>query len=689
MAARLDDSCRFLKGVGPRRAEGLERLGIFTVEDLLLHLPRTYYDRRQLLTVSQLRPDTLACVRVRVESLQARSPWRGRSLLRALTRDDTGTLRVVWFNNWAREVLQPGNQVVLCGPVQGRPGRLEMQHPEFERVDGEAQELVHAGRIVPLYGLTQGLPQKWLRGLVRRTLETHAGAVHEVLPPRVRGDWPDRARALQDVHFPDDEALASRGRRRLAFEELFFLQLLLARRRAQAQSGPARQPLRLERGLHERYLTLLPFQLTGAQRRVLDEICADLGSGRWMRRLVQGDVGAGKTVLAAAALFLVVGNGRQGVLMAPTEALAIQHAERLVAPCAALGVRLGLLVGSRGERDKDEVRARMASGDVDLVVGTHAVIQEGVRWARLGLAVVDEQQRFGVLQRGALQRGEERPHVLVLTATPIPRSLALTLFGDLDVSRLDEKPPGRRPVATHLVPPSRRDDMLQFVRREVEAGRQAYVVLPLIEESDKVDLRAASVEFERLRAGPLAGLRLGLLHGRLPGAEKEQLLADFRRGRLQVLVSTTVVEVGLDVANATLMIVHHPERFGLSQLHQLRGRVGRGGAASYCFLLAEPDSGADTEARLREFAATDDGFRIAELDLRHRGPGDFVGTRQHGLPALRIADLAADEDLLQRAREEAFALVERDPRLERPEHAAARAHLESRYGEQQALAEIG
>jgi ATP-dependent DNA helicase RecG len=606
-----------------------------------------------------------------------------------VTCDDTGTLRVVWFNNWARDVLKPGNLVVLCGTVQGRPGRLEMQHPEFERVEGDEQELVHSGRIVPLYGLTQGITQKWLRTLVRRTLASHAPAVLEVLPAAVRGALPERRAALLDVHFPAERQNADRARERLALEELFFLQLLLARRRVQAQAGPARVPLERSRGLHERYLALLPFQLTGAQARVLEEIYADLESGRWMRRLVQGDVGAGKTVIAAAALFLAVGNGRQGVLMAPTEALAIQHAERLVAPCAALGVRLGVLVGSRSERDKDEVRARMASGDVDLVVGTHAVIQEGVRWARLGLAVVDEQQRFGVLQRGALQRGAERPHVLVLTATPIPRSLALTLFGDLEVSRLDEKPPGRRPVRTHLVPPGKRDDLLGFVRGEIEAGRQAYVVLPLIEESDKVDLRAATDEYERLRAGALAGLRLGLLHGRLPAAEKEKLLADFRRGAVQLLVATTIVEVGLDVANATLMIVHHPERFGLSQLHQLRGRVGRGGAASFCFLLTGAESGDETLERLRQFAATEDGFRIAELDLQHRGPGDFVGTRQHGLPALRVADLAGDGELLQQARTRALELVERDPRLERPEHAVLRAHLESRFGEQQALAEIG
>jgi ATP-dependent DNA helicase RecG len=689
MQPRLDEACQFLKGVGPRRAEALERLGIATVEDLLLHLPRNYYDRRQLLTVSELKPDALACVRVRLESLQARTPWRGRGLLRGVASDDTGSLRVVWFNTWARDVLKPGNAVVLCGVVQGRPGRLEMQHPEFERVEDHDRELVHSGRIVPLYGLTQGITQKWLRTLMRRTLESHARVVQEVLPPVVRGDLPERGRALRDVHFPAEQADVARARQRLALEELFFLQLLLARRRSAARAGPARPPLRRSAGLQDRYLAQLPFQLTGAQRRVLEEIYADLESGCWMRRLVQGDVGSGKTVIAAAALFMAAGNGQQGVLMAPTEALAIQHAERLVAPCAALGVRLGVLVGSRSERDKEEVRARMASGDVDLVVGTHAVIQEPVCWARLGLAVVDEQQRFGVLQRGALQRGALRPHVLVLTATPIPRSLALTLFGDLEVSRLDEKPPGRRPVRTHLVPPAKRDDLMGFVRRELEAGRQAYVVLPLIDESDKIDLRAATDEYERLRTGPLAGLRLGLLHGRLAAAEKESLLADFRRRAVQLLVSTTIVEVGLDVANATLMIVHHPERFGLSQLHQLRGRVGRGRAESFCFLLVDADLGDATHERLREFAATEDGFRIAELDLRQRGPGDFVGTRQHGLPALRVADLARDLELLERARAQAFELVDQDPHLERPEHAAARLHLESRFGEQQVLAEIG
>jgi ATP-dependent DNA helicase RecG len=690
MTHRLDDSCRFLKGVGPRRAEALERLDVRTVEDLLLHLPRTYYDRSHVVPLCALRPGVVACARARIESLHARPAWRGRSTVVATVADDTGRLRVVWFNAWVRDVLRPGHEVVLAGPVVENRGRLEMHQPEFELVETEAQELVHAGRIVPLYPLTRGVSQKWMRALLRRALETHAQLACEVLPAAVRGDRPERSEALRAVHFPANQAQADLARERLKFEELFFFQLLLARRNC-AKSLVRGPVLRRERSLQDRYLETLPFQLTKAQRRVLDEIGSDLESGRWMQRLVQGDVGSGKTVVAAAALFCAAGNGWQGAFMAPTESLAVQHAERLAPACARLGVRFDLLIGSRTERDKELLRARLRSGDVDLVVGTHALIQEGVEWARLGLAVVDEQQRFGVLQRGALQRGEEtRPHVLVLTATPIPRSLALTLFGDLDVSRLDEKPPGREPVSTHLVPPQRRRELYEFVRRELEAGRQAYVVLPLIDASDKLELRAATEEYDSLRAGPLAGLRLGLLHGRLPAAEKQALLAAFRRGEVQCLVSTTVVEVGIDVAGASLMLVHHPERFGLSQLHQLRGRVGRSvGLASYCFLLLDAAASPETQARLREFAATEDGFRIAELDLRARGPGDFVGTRQHGLPTLRVADPVLDAELLDAARLAAFEIVRQDPGLERPEHAAMRAHLESRFHEQESLAEIG
>lgn len=692
MDRRLDDACRFLKGVGPRRAAALERLDVRDVEDLLLHLPRTYFDRRSLQRIADLQAETHACIRVRVEALVARRAWRGRTSLRARVADATGVLDAIWYNTWGRGLVQPGDDLLLAGPVSGKPGRIEMRQPEFERIEAETQDFLHGARIVPLYPLTRGVSQKWLRQAVHQALEAYAASIVEVLPGDLTAGMPARAEAFRDVHFPGDLAAAERARNRFVFEELFFFQLLLARRREATRRHVPGIVLSRGRGLQERYLAQLPFRLTRAQERVIGEIGDDLASGRWMQRLVQGDVGSGKTAVAFAALFRALENGYQGVLMVPTEALAIQHAERLVGVCVDLGVRFGLLVGSRSEREKEELRARMASGDVDLVVGTHALIQDGVRWARLGLAVVDEQHRFGVLQRGALRRGDEngpRAHVLVMSATPIPRSLALTVFGDLDVSRLDEKPPGRQPVQTRLVPPGRRGAMLEFVRAQVGTGAQAYVVLPLVEESDKIELRDATAEFERLRSGAFAGLRVGLLHGRLPSSEKESLLHDFQRGRLQVLVSTTVVEVGLDVARASLMIVHHPERFGLSQLHQLRGRVGRGSTASWCFLLAEGGEGEPAHQRLTEFASTEDGFRIAELDLRLRGPGDFVGTRQHGLPTLRNADLIRDVTCLDRARAAAFDLVRRDPELVRPENAPVRLHLESRYGVRQALAEIG
>ncbi|UCE02280.1 MAG: ATP-dependent DNA helicase RecG [Candidatus Latescibacterota bacterium] len=694
MEARLDDPVRYLKGVGPRRAATLDKLGIATAEDLLLHAPRQYFDRSRIVAIRQLAPDREACIRVQLETLHSGRSWRGRQRVSATVADDSGRLRVTWYSGWVRDVLQPGQRLVLAGRVVANRGRLEMRQPEFERDDTETQELLHAERIVPFYPLTRGISQKWLRALVYRTLQSHAHLIGEILPPAIAAQYPERAAAVRALHFPACSEDAACALERLKFEELFLLQVVLARRRWRARSGQSGIQMRVDSGLHEDYLHALPFALTRAQRSVLDEIVADMTSERCMQRLLQGDVGSGKTVVAVAALLLAVGNRTQGVLMAPTEALALQHAERLLPACTRLGVRFDVLVGSRTETDKERLRARLRSGDLDLVVGTHALIQESVAWSRLGLAVVDEQHRFGVAQRARLQRATRegsgpRPHVLVLSATPIPRTLALTLFGDLDVSRLEEKPPGRQPVRTHLVPPERRARMLEFVRQQTLEGRQAFMVLPLIEESDKIELRAATAEYERLRSGALAGVRMGLLHGRLRPAEKETLLRSFHTGALQLLVSTTVVEVGLDVAGANLMIIHHPERFGLSQLHQLRGRVGRAGGAAWCLLLVERRTTSEALERLRQFADTDDGFAIAELDLRLRGPGDFVGTRQHGLPTLRFADLSHDRALLERARDLAFALVRADPELLRGENAGVRRVLETRYQERETLAETG
>ena len=687
--ASLDSSVRFLRGVGPRRAEALERLGIRTLEDLLLHLPRRYFDRSSITRIRDLVPGTTVCVRARVEAIQGRSAWRGRRTVVATVSDDSARLRVVWFNAWANDALRPGNEVVLAGPIGERDGRLEMRQPEFERVDADSQPLLHAGRIVPLYPATQGVTQKWLRVIMDAALSAAGGDIPDPLPERVRGDLPSRAAALRAAHYPETLADAERARARLVLEELFVFELGMLRQRAEARQRHDGIRLDPDRGLQRRYLDALAFALTGAQRRVLDEIERDMASGEWMQRLVLGDVGAGKTVIAVAAALLAIGNGWQAALMAPTEPLALQHAERLAPVCAALNVRLDVLVGSRSAADKDAVRNRLAEGDIDLVVGTHALARDDLQFARLALAVVDEQQRFGVLQRAALYRGAQRPHVLVLTATPIPRSLALALCGDLDLSLLDEKPPGRQPVTTRLVPAARREAMWQFVRAEVEAGRQAYVVLPLIDDSDALELRAARGEFATLSAGALAGLPLALLHGRLPAAERDAALAGFHHGEVRVLVCTSVVEVGLDVAAASVVIIHHPERFGLAQLHQLRGRVGRGDAASYCFLLPGANVGAEGLERLRRFAATEDGFRIAELDLELRGPGEVAGTRQHGHHEWRVAEMSRDLAVLERARVLAADTLASDPHLERAEHRNLRAEIEARERRAEVLAAIG
>ena len=688
MPQRLDDPCRFLKGVGPRRAEVLERLRVRTVEDLLLHLPRSYYDRRQLVPVCSLQPGNQACVRVRVESLQARPPWPGRSTHVATVADDTGRLRVVWFNSWVAEVLRPGNQVVLAGPVVEQRGRLEMRQPEFELLEQETQELLHAGRIVPLYPLTRGVSQKWLRALVRRALDLYLPCVHEVLPETVRNAMPERRAAFAGVHFPatPEEAEAARGR--LKFEELFLFQLLVARRRLHTSRHVRGVPMQRQRGLHERYLTALPFALTGAQRRVLEDIYADLESGRWMQRLVQGDVGSGKTVIAAAALMLVVGNGWQGAFMAPTETLAVQHAERLAPACESLGVRLDLLTGSRSERDKEILRGRMARGDVDLVIGTHALIQEGVEWARLGLAVVDEQQRFGVLQRGVLQRGAERPHVLVLSATPIPRSLALVLYGDLDLSVIDELPPGRQPVTTVWVQEGERSRVEAELRMRLARGERAYVVCPVVEES-AAELKAAVQTADSYRRGPLGVFGVGLIHGRLPPAEKAATIAAFRQGGIRLLVATTVVEVGVDVPEATAMVIEHADRLGLAQLHQLRGRVGRADRAAICFVVADREEvGEEARARLEALVREHDGLTLAEADLRLRGPGEFFGTRQSGLDGFHLGDLTADLSLLESARAEARAALAEAPALDGA-WIAVRKAMEKRWAARLVLGHVG
>jgi ATP-dependent DNA helicase RecG len=683
---------QFLPGVGPARAARLERLDLRTVHDLLLHVPRDYVDARRVVPIARLVPGELVTVVGRVVASAARR-LRGRTDVRARVADDSGTLAVTWFGQgWLARTLPEGTTVVLIGTLAPGPGR-QFVNPLFEVLAEDAAALLAEGRIVPRHPLTAGVSGRALRSLVRRALDAVGGELDaaDPLSPslRARHALPGLREALEAVHFPVDLEAAERARRRLALDELLVVQLVLAlRRRARQESG---EGLVTARGVARARAAIaaLPFEATAAQKRAVNEIVADMKRPRAMHRLLVGDVGTGKTVVALIAAACAAEAGFQVAVMAPTEILAEQHFRTLSALGAAAGLAIARWTGSTGERERRELRRRLAlaAGDplgVDVLVGTHALLEPEVPLPRLGLVVVDEQHRFGVRQRAALaQKGAGLPDVLVMTATPIPRTLAMTFLGDLDVSVLDERPKNRKPIVTRLLDESRREELHAFLAAEFVRGRQAYVVAPLVEESEKSDLRAARALVETLQRHPrLAAFGWGLLHGRLKPAEKERVMAAFAANRISGLVATTVIEVGVDVPNATVMVVEHAERFGLTQLHQLRGRVGRGAERSVCVLLAGPRASPEARERLALLVRSDDGFRLAEEDLKVRGPGELWGSRQTGLPALRVADLARDLDLVETAQALARRMIEEDPQLARLESAALRDRLLREFAEE-------
>ena len=682
--AQLDEPVNTLPGVGERWAARLRRLGIETVRDLLYHLPHRYDDFRTLKSINELMYGETVTITGVVQKTESREgKRRGTLIITSLISDGTGTVQATWFNQpHLLRQLRPGRAVRISGRVGQYLGRLTFESPEWEPVD---RQQLHTGGLIPIYPLTERVPIKWLRALIRKTLAAYRDRIPDPLPNWLRLELGmlELGTALHHVHVPPDEVAAERGRQRLALDELLLLQIGVLQQRQRWKEAPGHAIPTNEEALR-RFEAALPFELTRAQRRALREILADMARPAPMSRLLQGDVGSGKTVVAAAALLMAVAAGYQGALMAPTEILAEQHyrsLQRLLNPegRALLDdgrpVRLALLVGSLSPAEKAEVSRRLAEGEVDIVVGTHALIQEHVTFRRLGLVVVDEQHRFGVRQRAALREKGHNPDVLVMSATPIPRSLALTLYGDLDLSIIDELPPGRQPVKTVLLTPRERERAYRFIQAQVEKGRQAFIICPLVEGSDKVEARAAVEEYNRLRREVFPQFRLGLLHGRMKPEEKEAVMAAFYRGELHILVSTAVVEVGIDVPNATVMLVESANRFGLAQLHQFRGRVGRGAHESYCLLLADETLSAEGEERLNILVETQDGFRLAEEDLRLRGPGEFLGTRQSGMPDLRVARLG-DTRTLEMARRAAQLLLERDPDLSRPEHALLRKHVE-------------
>jgi len=685
---RPDTRIQFLKGVGERRAEALARLGIQTARDLLWHLPHRYIDASSVTPVARVRVgDDVACLG-KVISKGILPTRKGLRIFHAVLRDGSGVLECAWPGQpFLDRSIQVGQTLLVAGPIRFYHGR-QMAPREF-LVLGEAEgdpNPIDEGVVLPVYPATEGLSHKVIRGLVDRHLDDLLPIAPEILPADLRGsfDLPDLPTAFRAVHRPSSVAEAERGRRRLALDELFDLQLMLARARYLARRGRSGIRFEIKRDLTTRLKKALPWTLTADQRKALVEITADMTSNERMHRLLMGDVGTGKTVVALFAMLLAMENGYQAALMAPTELLAEQHLATLTKLLEPLGIVPELLVGRLTAAEKKAVRGRLASGESMLVVGTHAVQVEGTAFHRLGLVVIDEQHRFGVEQRAALIAKGEGPDVLLLTATPIPRSLALTRFGDLDMSVLRARPPGRGTVRTGIRGPSQHERVWTFVAEEVDAGRQVYVVLPVIEESEKTDLRAATTMFDELQAR-WPKRAIGLVHGRLKAEERDGVMREFRAGRIEILVATTVIEVGIDVPNATVMVIAHPERFGLAQLHQLRGRIGRGEAGGTCILLSD---GA-VPPRLRKFAATTDGFKIAELDLAERNYGDLIGQRQSGGEELRVARLPDDTDLLEVSRRMAQEVLAADPTLDRPANRLLKQRAVERYPRAEILFRVG
>ncbi|HUE20722.1 MAG TPA: ATP-dependent DNA helicase RecG [Bryobacteraceae bacterium] len=691
----------YIKGVGPARAAMLEAKGLSTVEDLLAYVPFRYEDRSNVKTVNELAPGEMATViaEVRTASL---SGFKRRNLglfEASFTDRSRGILVGKWFHGgYLANVLAPGQKVALYGKVEfdNYTGQLNMLHPEFEILsddDDTVEAAVHLGRVVPVYEAVSKISTRVLRAMVHRVLEA-LPPVEDQLPEEVRRrlKLPDRWTAIKETHFPPQDtdmrlanAFRSQAQFRLIFEEFFWLECGVALKRSKARTMPG-VSFELTDRVRERVKAMLPFKPTGAQKRVLGEIAQDMKAPRPMNRLLQGDVGSGKTIVAAEAAVIAIENGYQVAVLAPTEILAAQHYFYFKQLLARLNYVVVQLTGSFTSREKGQLKKLIAAGLAHVAIGTHALLEKDVEFAKLGLAIVDEQHRFGVMQRFELLRKGVHPDVLVMTATPIPRTLALTLYGDLDVSVIDEMPPGRKPIVTKHVTADHAEQVYSFVKKQIDEGRQAYVVYPVIEESETNAMKAAEKMHEHLSQEVFPGVAVGLMHGRLAADQKESTMERFKKGEIRILVSTTVIEVGVDVPNATVMAIEQAERFGLAQLHQLRGRVGRGAAQSYCILITERMSDAAKE-RIRTLVDTHDGFLIAEMDLKLRGPGEFFGTKQSGLPSLRVANILRDKEILEAARREALDFVGHPPSEEELRKAVAyiRDHWQRRYG----LATVG
>lgn len=680
----LDDALQYIKGVGPKRTLLLEKLGLKCIEDCLFFLPFRYEDRTLVKKIAELTPGERVTFTGEIVVAETQRIGRRKKILAIQIKDETGTIFAKWFRFrelYMVEKYPMGSQVIVSGKPEisrYQGGGLEVIHPDMEVLSVNENETPEMGKLIPVYHSTDGLHMKTLRAIQNRVVETHASLVQEILTDEIlcRHKFPSRCEALRQVHQPtsdlsvkDLDHFRTPAQKRLIFEEFFLIQVGLAFKRQHIPKTVGRGRAFKTRGpLIGKFMKLLKFELTQAQKRILGEIMDDLEQDKPMNRLIQGDVGSGKTVAALICLLTAVENKTQCAFMVPTEILAEQHFLNIQPFCEQLGISIELVTSALPAKEKKIIQQRIQDGDIQIVIGTHALIQKSIEFKNLGLAVIDEQHRFGVLQREAIGKKGGHPHILVMTATPIPRSLALTLYGEMDVSFLDEFPPGRQPIVTKIFYEPKRDQAYALLRQEADQGRQAFVVCPLIEESETLDLKTAIEVQEYLQNQLFPDLTIRLMHGKMKKEERQGIMAEFLAKKIDVLVATTVIEVGIDVPNATLMIIEHAERFGLSQLHQLRGRVGRGQHASQCLLIAYSSLSEDGKARLDAIQKSNDGFVIAEEDLKIRGPGDFMGTRQSGMPILRVANLIRDIKILESARKEAFVLLDHDPGLEDPKH---------------------
>lgn len=694
--AALAKSMEYVKGIGPRRAQLLgEEIDVITIGDFLEYYPRDYLDRSQFKPIYQAgrsgEYETIQGVVVNQTEFTSR---RSTKVLKVIIYDETAVASLVAFGKrtqYMKNSLKVDTKVVVSGKFKRDYNEVTTSEYTYEVLSDEDAELIHTGRIVPVYPLTAKLNQRSLRRWIKAIVDEYASYVPEILPVdiRKRQKLIDKAVAVKNIHFPETDKHLKAARHRLAFDELFFLELGLGLKKEKWETEEPGISFQPQSDLLQRFLSSLPFQLTSAQERVFNEIKSDMGSTRPMNRLLQGDVGSGKTVVAAMAMLMAVDNEYQGALMAPTEILAEQHYNTLTNLLEPLGLQVVLLRGDMPKRARDEALSRIQTGEANIVIGTHALIQKGVGFANLGMVITDEQHRFGVMQRAELKEKGTNPDVLVMTATPIPRTLALTVYGDLNVSVIDEMPPGRQKITTKWVAESKRQEMYRSIEDQISQGRQAYLVYPLVEESEKLeDLKAATEMAEHFQHEVFPHLKVGLIHGRMKAEEKQEVMRQFKDNELNILVSTTVIEVGIDVPNASLMLIEHAERFGLAQLHQLRGRVGRSGHKSYCLLIANPKN-TDAVARMKAMIRTTDGFEIAEEDLKIRGPGEFFGTRQAGMPDLKVANLLKDAKLLELARDEAFKIAKDDPALIKPEHQILKQILQEKWRANLEMASIG